>query len=378
MTDQAIQEQKTGKRLPARFAEHRAGFTYDHAPTLIYWEMTQSCELACVHCRATAMARRDPQELTTGEAQGLLRQIASFHGRPQPHLVITGGDPLQRPDLFELIDYARTLGLSVSATPAGTASLTEMVIDQFKLAGVSSLALSLDGSTPDLHDAFRGVEGSFQWTMGGAKAIIDRGIPLQINTMVTERTLPDLPAIHQVIRDMGITRWALFFLIATGRGSSLAQVSPQASERLLNWLWEINRARDTSFVIKTTEAHHYRRIAVQRMQRHMPESDIFSTPVGRGFGIRDGNGIVFVSHRGEVYPSGFLPLSAGSIREQSLVEIYRDSALFRKLRDAEQLTGKCGDCSFRIICGGSRARAYAATGDPMASDPLCVYQPRLL
>ena len=378
MTEQYGQARDVSARLPARFAEHRADFTYAHAPLLIYWEATQSCELACIHCRATAMARRDAQELTTSEAKGLFEQIASFQGRPQPHLVITGGDPLQRPDLFELIGYARGLGLSVSATPAGTALLTEKVINQFKEAGISSLALSLDGSTPELHDAFRGVKGSYRWTMDGARAIINQGIPLQINTMVTESALPDLPAVHQVIQGMGITRWALFFLIATGRGRTLAQVTPEASERMLNWLWEVNRARDTSFMIKTTEAHHYRRIAVQRMQRHMSEADIFATPVGRGFGIRDGNGIVFVSHRGEVYPSGFLPLSAGSVREHSLVELYRESPLFQKLRDAEQLTGKCGDCSFRIICGGSRARAYAATGDPMASDPLCVYQPRAL
>lgn len=363
-------------RLPAHFAAQRADFTYADAPMLLYWEATQSCELACIHCRATALPRRDPHELSTAEAQNLLRQIASFEGRLTPHLVITGGDPLRRPDLFELIDYGRSLGLSISATPAGTAALTPQVVDRFQAAGVSSLALSLDGSTPALHDAFRGVPGSYAWTVAGAHAIIARGIPLQINTMVTEDTLADLPAIHQVIRDMGITRWALFFLITTGRGTSLAQVSPAQSERMLNWLWEINQARDTSFLIKTTEAHHYRRIAVERMRRHLSEDDILATPVGRGFGIRDGNGIAFVSHRGEVYPSGFLPLSAGNVRESSLVEIYRDSPLFRKLRDAEQLSGKCGDCAFRILCGGSRARAYAETGDPMASDPLCIYQPR--
>jgi radical SAM protein with 4Fe4S-binding SPASM domain len=183
---------------------------------------------------------------------------------------------------------------------------------------------------------------------------------------------------YQVVKDLGITRWALFFLIATGRGSSLAEVSPAQSEQLLNWLWEINRAPETSFAIKTTEAHHYRRIIVQRLQHRMTEEKIFNTPAGRGFGIRDGNGIVFVSHQGEVYPSGFLPVSAGNVRTDSLNHIYRDSPLFNALRDPDQLTGKCGDCPFRIICGGSRARAYAATGNPLASDPLCPYQPRQL
>jgi radical SAM protein with 4Fe4S-binding SPASM domain len=231
---------------------------------------------------------------------------------------------------------------------------------------------------PEAHDAFRGVAGSFAWTLDGARSIIAEGIPLQINTMVTAETFPDLPQIYEVVKELGITRWALFFLIATGRGSSLAEVSPAQSERILNWLWEISRSPQTPFVIKTTEAHHYRRIAVQRMQKRMSEDQIFSTPVGRGFGIRDGDGIVFVSHLGGVYPSGFLPLDAGNVRVSSLVDIYRDSTLFQALRDPEQLTGKCGDCPFRIVCGGSRARAYAATGDALASDPLCVYQPRKL
>mgnify|MGYP003770918105 CR=1 FL=1 len=376
MSRQIVMERAASARLPARFAEQREAVSYGDAPLLIYWEATQSCELACIHCRAAAIARRDPHELTSEEARSLLHQIVNFGRRSRPHLVVTGGDPLRRPDLFELIAYGRSLGLSISATPAGTAALTPQVIDQFQQAGVASLALSLDGSTPQLHDAFRGVSGSFDWTLAGARAIIAQGIPLQINTMVSAQTLADIPQIRQVIQDLGITRWALFFLIATGRGSALEQVSPAESERLLNWLWEVNQARETAFAIKTTEAHHYRRIALQRMQGRMSEQEILRTPTGRGFGIRDGSGIVFVSHRGEVYPSGFLPLSAGNVRSQSLVELYRHSPLFRTLRDAEQLSGKCGECSFRIICGGSRARAYAATGDPMASDPLCLYQPR--
>ena len=322
------------------------------------------------------MAQRHPDELTTAEGQALLRQIAEFAGDSLPHLVITGGDPLRRPDLFELIAYGKSLGLSISVTPAGTQALTPTVIDQFEEAGVASLALSLDGSTPALHDAFRGVAGSFDWTICGARAIVGRSIPLQINTMVTAQTVHDLPEIYQVVKELGITRWALFHLISTGRGTGLAEISPAERERLLNWLIEISRAPETNFIIKTTEAHHYRRVAIQRMRRHLSDERILSTPVGRGFGIRDGNGIVFVSHRGEVFPSGFLPLSAGNMRAASLVEIYRHSALFTSLRDPNQLQGKCGDCPFRLVCGGSRARAYAATGDPLASDPLCIYQPR--
>jgi AdoMet-dependent heme synthase len=360
-------------RPPALFAAQRQHFIYDQAPKLVYWEATQSCALSCIHCRAEANQRRHPQELSTAEARDLLRQIAAFATDPQPHLVITGGDPLRRPDLFELIAYGRSLGLMISVTPAGTEALTEQVIRQFKEAGVASLALSLDGSTPEEHDAFRGVSGSFEWTLNGARAIIAQEIPLQINTMVTAQTQEDIPRIYEVVKELGITRWALFFLITTGRGSGLAEVSPAEGEQFLHWLWQINRSAGTNFVIKTTEAHHYRRIAVQKMQRHMSEEAIFATPVGRAFGIRDGNGIVFVSHLGEVFPSGFLPLSAGNIRKAPLSEIYCNSSLFQGLRDADQLTGKCGSCEYRLICGGSRARAYAVTGNPLDSDGLCPY-----
>lgn len=362
--------------LPTLFADQAHRFVYNQAPILVYWEATQSCALACIHCRAESVPFRNPFELNTDEARALLQQIAAFGGRRLPHLVITGGDPLRRPDLFELIDYGHSLGLSISVTPAGTSELTSDVIRRLKLSGIQSVALSLDGSTPERHDAFRGVAGSFQWTLDGAHALVDAGIPLQINTMVTAQTLDDIPQIYETVRDLGITRWALFFLITTGRGQGLAEVTPAQSERLLVWLGEIGRNPETPFIIKTTEAHHYRRIAVQKMRRYLDDETILSLPVGRGFGIRDGNGIVFISHVGQVFPSGFLPLSAGNVRKQSLVEIYRDSDLFQSLRDAEQLKGKCGACPFRTLCGGSRARAYAATGDPMESDPLCPYQPR--
>ena len=362
-------------RFPAYFADHVDRFAYDQAPMLVYWEATQSCPLACVHCRATAQATPHPNELSTLEARALFREISDFKGNP-PHVVITGGDPLRRADLFELIEYGTELGLSMSATPAGTESLTPQVVQQFKEAGVASLAVSLDGSTSAIHDAFRGVAGSYEWTLNGARAIIAAGIPLQINTMVTAQTLDDLPEIYRVVNELGITRWALFFLITTGRGTALDEITPAQSEQMLNWLWEINRAPETTFAVKTTEAHHYRRIGIQRMLHRMDEATIMNIPFARSFGIRDGNGIVFVSHLGEVYPSGFLPIPAGNVRQDRLVDIYRNSALFKSLRDPDQMTGKCGECAFRIVCGGSRARAYAVTGDPLATDPLCPYQPR--
>lgn len=359
------------------------GYVFDQAPQLVYWESTQACDLACIHCRASATTLRHPLELDTNEAGDMLCQIAAFAGGPsdyprprrKPHLVITGGDPLQRPDLFELIAFARSLDLPVSITPAGTPRLTQATLQQLQQAGINALGLSLDGSSPRRHDAFRGERGSFDWTIYGLRLAQEMGLPVQVNTMVTAETIDDLPAIYDAISDLGIARWAVFFLIATGRGESLQSITAPESERFLNWLWRL--AADAPFPIKTTEAHHYRRIAYLKMRNQgLSAADIARTPTARGFGIRDGNGILFISHTGAVYPSGFLPLSAGNVRRHKLVDLYRNSALFRSLRDVDRLKGKCGRCEFRAICGGSRARAYATHADPLASDDLCPYEPR--
>jgi radical SAM protein len=379
------------KAVLARLAELEevAGrrWVFDRAPQLVYWEITRACELACIHCRAEAVTRRSPLEFSLSEGMDLLRQIVAFGDPPAgplgatrlPHVVITGGDPLQRPDLFDLIAFGRSLGLSLSATPAGTARLTPAIVHDFRAAGISSLALSLDGATAASHDAFRGVAGSFAWTLEGARQTVAAGIPLQINTMVTAGTAAELPAIYDLVCELEITRWALFFLVGTGRASSpgrgLAEVSPAEGERLLQWVWQRVEDPATPFDIKTTEAHHYRRIGLSKLAGHATPEAIGRTALGRGFGIRDGNGIVFVSHTGQVYPSGFLPISAGNVRQASLVEIYRQHPLFVQLRDADRLQGKCGICAFRHLCGGSRARAYAVTGDPLGSDPLCPYTP---
>lgn len=347
---------------------------FDEAPLLVYWEATRACDLACIHCRAEAVLQRHPLELRTDEVKTLLRQIVEFGSAPLPHLVITGGDPLKRPDLLEVIAYARALGLRTSVTPAGTEKLTQQMIQQLKDSGVSSLALSLDGSDAKKHDAFRGVPGSFQCTLAAARYAKTVGIPLQINTMVTASTLDDLPLIYALLRKLEIVRWALFFLIPLGRGRALPGITPERCEKLLNWLCDL--AEEAPFPIKSTEAHHFRRVAFLRMKsRGMDDEAILQTPIGRGFGVRDGNGVVFISHIGNIYPSGFLPLSAGNVRRDNLVEIYRHSELMRSLRDVNQLQGKCGCCSFRAICGGSRARAFALTGNPMESDPLCLYRP---
>jgi radical SAM protein len=354
---------------------HRTGaHDYSGYPMLVYWEMTQACALACRHCRAEAVSTPHPRQLTHTESMGLLRQIAAF-GNPLPHLILTGGDPLQRADLYEIIDEARRLGLTVSITPSATATLTREVLAKLKLHGVESLGLSLDGSTAARHEAVRGVEGCFDWTIRAAKAAAELGIPIQINTLVSQETAGDLPAIYELLKDIAVMRWSLFFLIAVGRGKELQPITPEHGETLMRWVYDL--AQKAPFAIKTTEAPSYRRVALNRMREDgWTAAEIAQTPVYRGFGIRDGHGIMFVSNQGDIYPAGFLPLATGNVRVDQLAEVYRDSPIFRALHDPEVFRGKCGRCEYRTLCGGSRARAFAHTGDPLGSDPFCPYQPR--
>lgn len=351
----------------------RNGLVYSDAPFLVYWELTRACELACLHCRAEAIAERDPLELTTDECRRVLEMISEFGGRT-PHLVLTGGNPLKRPDLFTLVEHGAKLGLRMSVAPSGTEGLTRGVLHSMTAAGVESISLSLDGCTAERHDGFRGVPGCFDWTIKAAHAARAEGLQLQINTLVTAETERDLPELYGLVRGLDPMRWSLFFLVSVGRGRALRPVSPERSETLLNWLYDLSVK--TPFAIATTEAPHFRRVVTGRMRAEgFPMARIRGTPVGRGFGIRDGNGIMFISHTGEVYPSGFLPLVAGDVRKANLVEIYRKSEVFVTIRSTSEFTGRCGVCEFREICGGSRARAFAAYGDCMAEDPACSYEP---
>jgi radical SAM protein len=351
----------------------QTGYVYDRAPMLLYWELTRACDLACQHCRAEAVLERDPEELTTAEARALLRQVLDF-GTPLPHVVFTGGDPLKRPDLCELITYAKELGIGASLAPAGTPLLSREAIFTLRDAGVHSMSLSLDGSTAGLHDTFRGVPGCFETTIRAARWIAEAGMPLQINTLVTDRTVDDLPAVYELLTGLTIERWSLFFLISVGRGTALRELEPEAAERLMVWLYEL--MSQAPFSIKTTEAPSFRRIAVDQMKAAgWDGARVRRSSIGRGFGIRDGNGIMFVSRTGDVAPSGFLPISAGNVRRTGIATIYRTAPLFLALRDASSLKDRCGRCEFATICGGSRARAFAHTGDVLASDPLCPYVP---
>ncbi|MBI3979325.1 MAG: TIGR04053 family radical SAM/SPASM domain-containing protein [Chloroflexi bacterium] len=338
---------------------------------MLYWEVTRACDLACRHCRAEAIAQRDPRELSTAEGRRLLDAISRF-GEPRPHLVVTGGDPLRRPDLYELIQHAVGLGLVVSVTPSGTPLATQEAMVRMKEAGVSSLAFSLDGSSAERHDAIRGITRTFDRTVSAIQGALATGLPVQVNTLAAAETVDDLPAVYRLVCDMGVQRWAVFFLIGVGRGAVLSEMSPAEAERTLEWLHELSlRPRP---VLKTTEAHHFRRIAAQRKPGE-DRAQTGGTRIRTSWGIRDGAGIMFISNVGDVYPSGFLPITVGNVRQDDPVQLYREAPLFRQMRDPDQLKGKCGRCEFRVICGGSRARAYAATGDPLESDPLCIYEP---
>lgn len=357
-------------------------FVFDRAPARIYWETTRACDLACRHCRAEAAPMADPRELSTEQGKKLLGQLASF-GEPLPHVVLTGGDPLKRDDLFELIAHAKSLGLDVSVSPSGTPLLTADAIAQLKGAGVEAISLSIDGATAQHHDDIRQVPGCFERTLEAARAACSVDLMFQVNTLVAKETLGDLEAIYPLAKSIGAARWSLFFLVTVGRGTVLNPISADECETLFQWLAELPRGPGLP-IVTTTEAPHYRRILLEKVKsrpasagghpgKH-PHGGEGPVP---GLGIRDGNGIMFISNVGDVSPSGFLPLVAGNVKTESPVEIYRSSQMFVALRRTESFEGRCGYCEFRGPCGGSRSRALAATGNMLAEDPLCAYQPRV-
>ncbi|WP_234555110.1 TIGR04053 family radical SAM/SPASM domain-containing protein [Thermus caliditerrae] len=352
-------------------------------PYLVAWEVTNACLLACRHCRASAMPHPLPGELSTEEGLRLIEEVATY--RPRPLLLLTGGDPLARPDLLFLIQRARELGLKVGLTPAATPLLTREKVSQLKEAGVTRLALSLDGASPQSHDAFRGEEGTFARTLAALDWAKEAGLPTQVNTTVTRENWQEIQALPDLLAEKGVVLWSLFFLVPVGRGALLRQLSAQEFEEVLHWLYEVSLSYP--FHVKTTEAHHFRRVVLER-RRELGAQDralaagesLYQEYFQDGMehsrlGVTDGNGFVFVSATGDVAPSGFLPVYAGNIREKPLLEIYRHSSLFPELRNKDLLKGKCGVCEYRFVCGGSRARAWAETGDYLASEPRCVYVP---
>jgi radical SAM protein len=362
-----------------------ADVDFDRAPFVVIWETTQACDLACLHCRACAVPQRDPRELTTGEAKRLVDDICRF-GRPL--LVLTGGDPLKRPDAVEIVRYGTDAGLRVALTPSGTPLMTPRVLGELHDAGMSRLAVSLDGATAAQHDAFRGVAGSFDWTIRMLETARSLGLSTQINTTISRHNVYDLESLIALMTGLGIALWSVFFIVPVGRARPGDLATADEFESVFHRLYDLSKT--APFDIKSTAAPHYRRVVMQRQvaERRAGAREGAPLPLtaGIGFslgdgvgraakGVNDGDGFLFVSHRGDIYPSGFLPKSAGNVRTDDVVEVYRTHDLFRSLRDRSQLKGKCGVCEFRTVCGGSRARAYAMTGDPLEADPLCAYVP---
>ena len=346
------------------------------APLMFYYEVTLACDLVCKHCRASAQENADPGELTTAQAMALVDQVASFP-RP-PMMVFTGGDPLKRADLFDLIRHAVAAGLQPVLTPSATPLATAEAFERAREAGVRRLGISLDGPDAATHDAFRGWEGSFQRTMTMLADARRLGLAVQINTTITRRNFHQIDAIAELLAAQGIAMWSAFFLIPVGRGVEEERITPAEYEVAFERLW--HHARNQPYGVKTTEAPHYRRYVLQQGGDPLAgpggEADSAARRGHRApLGVTDGKGVMFVNHRGEIYPAGFLPLCCGRFPNDSVVEVYQNHPTFRALQDPDQLKGNCGRCEYRHVCGGSRARAYAATGDPLATEPDCVYQP---
>ena len=362
---------------------------FAQSPFIVIWETTRACALRCVHCRAAAIPHRDPHELTTEEAAALMERIAAF-GDPAPLVVLTGGDPLRRPDMVELVAHGTRIGLTVSLTPSGTAAVTQEKLRALRDAGLARLAVSLDGATAGAHDGFRRVRGSHGYTLSIIERARDLGLPMQINSTVCRQTVGELPALAEQVAGFGVTLWALFFLIAVGRAQAEQALAAADIEHVLEWAADLRAG--VPFGIKTTEAPQYHRVLAQ----HSSEMALAGCPQEARDGRReresglpgsahrrmraeravtDGNGFVFVDHVGNICPSGFLPMPAGNVRRDDLVAVYRDDPLFVALRDPSRLGGRCGRCEWRARCGGSRARAYALTGDPLGEDPGCVHHP---
>jgi len=331
------------------------------------WEVTRACDLCCVHCRASASPERDPRELSTAEAFELIEQLRELDPGV---LVLTGGDPFERPDLDLLIGQAVVRGLRVAIAPSVTPSLTPAAIRRLADLGVCRVALSLDGPDAATHDRFRGAPGSFGATLAAIDAVRAARLPLQINTALTRQTVEALPRTGGLVAEIAPVLWSVFFVVPVGRATPVQQLAPDSCERVFHFLYE--RSERSPVGVKTTAAPAYRRVV---LQREAARRDARRPRRPRPAAVNDGKGFLFVSHTGDVYPSGFLPLTTENVRETRLADVYRRGRLFRALRDESRLEGRCGYCPFRSLCGGSRARAYATTGNFLAEDPACAYEP---
>jgi radical SAM protein len=367
-------------------ANLRGGVDFARRPMLVFWETTRACQLACRHCRASATAQALPGELSETEGRNLIEQVAGF-GRPHPVLVLTGGDCLLRPDLFDLIGLATSLRVPVGLSPSVTPQLTPEMIDRIADSGVKAVSVSLDGANAGTHDGVRGVAGHFDDTVRAMGALVDAGLTVQVNTTVMRANVDELADIAALVAGTGVQMWEVFFLVHVGRGFAMGAVTADEHEDVCHFLYEASRY---GFTVRTVEAPFFRRVvALRRAGTGPPEGALYRRlsrrledllgsatrrPNAHTAATRDGKGILFVAHDGEVYPAGFLPIALGNIRDRPLHAIYRDSALLRSIR-AAKFTGRCGSCEYADLCGGSRARAYAASGDPLGEDPACIFTP---
>jgi radical SAM protein len=353
---------------------------FDLAPFTIAWEITRACAFACKHCRANAQHTPDPRELTTEEAHRVIDRLSDFGS---PILVFTGGDPMMRRDLFDLIAYATQRGLRCSLTPTATALPTLDRLTRAREAGIRRIALSLDAPDPAIHDEFRQVKGSWERTMQILKNAQSIGLSVQVNTTVSHFNVDRLPEMVPFVQEVNAVQWSVFFLVPTGRAQAEWMISPEEHERVFHWLYDLSQ--NAPFDIKATAAPMYRRVTIQR-KRAQSQDGSLATFQGAGFqyadglnrptkGVNDGNGFLFISHRGDIMPSGFLPLPAGNVRTDDVVAVYRSHPLFLALRDPSLIKGKCGACEYREVCGGQRGRAYGMTGDYLEADPACAYEP---
>lgn len=344
---------------------------FDKRPFIAIWETTRACDLQCLHCRACAMPNADPGELSTLEAQRLLEQLAAAG---VPLVVLTGGDPAKRSDLVKLVAYGKQLGLEMGLTPSATPLVTYELLRELKQAGLGRLAISVDGSDAKLHDAFRGVSGSFDASLRILREAASLGMATQVNTTVRAGVSELLEPTSRLVRELGCVLWSVFFVVPTGRANTDLLLDAEAVEEHLNQLADISKR--VPFAIKTTAAPHYRRVLAQR--KTAGDTDVRPARYVRGrsaLTVNEGRGMLFVSHTGNIYPSGFLPLPCGNVRDVDPIETYQRHPMFLELRDSELLSGKCGACEYRVKCGGSRARAYAISGDYLASDSACAYVP---
>jgi AdoMet-dependent heme synthase len=364
--------------------QQRAALDFSRAPFLVIWETTRACDLACKHCRAEAIPQRDPRELSTAEAKRLMDAVRAF-GRIV--FVLSGGDVLKRPDVVDLVEHGASLGLRMAITPATTPLATTDMLHRLKDAGLARLAVSLDGSGAGIHDEFRRVAGSFDQGLRILREAKEAGLSTQVNTVVARHNLEDFDALCALMGEVGIVFWEVFFLVPTGRARPEDVASAGAFEDVFHRMYDLSKT--APFDLKATAAPQYARVVLsrQRAERRAGERDARPDPltaglhysrvdgIGRATNVNDGDGFVFVSHTGEIYPSGFLPLSAGNVRTHDLGDVYRDSAFFRRLRNRSLLKGKCSVCEYRDVCGGSRARAFAMTGDYLEAEPFCAHVP---